>query len=118
MNLDEVAIADEQSHHIVRVPLYPSDDVPEIVFRGARVEKVARGMAEIHGSIDQMCLTCKHAYAIVELVKDIQGLIRCSVVGSYEGTIVCCDLCDVAILAVTEFGIIVAGLCICRLRRR
>lgn len=98
--------------------LDPARDVGKVSLCCPHVEKVAARVTVVHGFVDVVSLTLQHSDAIIELIKDSQGLVGGCIVGSYKRTVVSGDLGDVAILAAAKFRVVVARLSIGRLSRR
>lgn len=81
----------------------------EVVGHGAGVEDVTGGVAEEDRAVGDVGLDLEHADAVVELVDDIVGLVGGGIVGLDEGRVVSADLGDVAVFAVAELDVQVAG---------
>jgi hypothetical protein len=60
-------------------------------------------------------LALNHADTIVELNSDTAILIGCKVAPDVKSSVVSDDLGDIAVLAVTELRVVVAGCGVCRL---
>ena len=90
----------------------PVRDVGEITFGGTCVQQIARSVTIGDGASGSivMSLTLKHSNAIVELIYHPELLVRCCVIGIHKGAVVSSDECDVGVLPITEFGIIIASL--------
>jgi len=113
--LDEVAVDNEEGHDIVGVVADPIADFVELLEVSTSVQKVARGVTTEDGSVDVVRLALDHADTVVELDSDTAILVGCKVALDVESGVVSDDLCDVAVLAVAELRVVVAGCGVCRL---
>jgi hypothetical protein len=113
--LNEVAVDNEECHNIIGMVANPIAHFVEFFEVSASVQKVARGVATEDGSVDVVCLALNHTDTIVELNSDTAILVGREIAGNVESGVVSNDLGDVAVLAVTELRVVVAGCSVCRL---
>lgn len=112
--LNEVAVDNEEGYDIVWVVADPIADFVELLEVSTSVQKVARGVTAEDRSVDVVRLALNHADTVVELNSDTAILVGCKVALDVEGGVVSDDLCDVAVLAVTELRVVVARCGVCR----
>lgn len=72
----------KEDTHIIRMPLDPACYVGKVALGGTSVQEVTAGMTIVHSSVDKVGLTLQHTNAIVQLMDDVQSLIRSRVVGN------------------------------------
>jgi hypothetical protein len=113
--LNEIAVDNEECHDIIGMVANPIAHFVEFFEVSASVQKVARCVATEDGSVDVVRLTLDHADTVVELNSDTAILVGCKVARDVESGVVSDDLGDVAVLAVTELRVVVAGCGVCRL---
>lgn len=91
---------------------HPLSDFGEVGFYGSGVEEIARGVACVHGSVYVVGLELEHADAVIQLSGDAQGLITSGIISDSEGRVVRADFSDIRVASCTEFGVVVAWLCV------
>ena len=74
-------------------------------------------MAEVDCVVNPMRFGLEHADSVVQLGEDWKLLVRGSIVGADEWTVVRCDHCDVAKFSSAEIWVAIARLGIGGLRR-
>lgn len=71
-------------------------------------------MTTVDGVVDQVCLALNHTDAVVQLDGDTAVLVGSEVARLVESSIVGTNLGNVAVLAVAELRVVVAGCGVCR----
>ena len=112
--LNKIAVDNEKCHNIIGVVADPIAHFVELFEVGASVQKLARSVATVDGSIDIVSLALNHTDAVVELNSNTAILVGCKVASDVKCGIVSDDLGDVAVLAVTELRVVVTGCGVCR----
>ena len=107
--LNEIAVDNEECHDIIGVVADPGGHLVEFADVSASVQKLARSVATKDRSVDVVRLALNHADTVVKLNSDAAVLVGCKVALDVESGVVGDDLSDVAVLAVTELGVVVAG---------
>lgn len=107
-----IAVLEQDCDNVKTVGRNPVLDFGEPVCDGASVEDVARGMAEVRDAVVgiPVHLTLKKPHTVVELLRHIQGLVGGEVSRPHEGRVVASHHGDVAVFAVAQLYIVVAGL--------
>lgn len=107
-----ITVLKQDCNNVKTVGSNPVLDVCEPICDTASVKDVARGMAEVRDAVVgiPVHLTLEKPHAVVELLRHIQGLVGGEVSRPHERRVVASHHGDVAVFAVAQLHIVVAGL--------
>lgn len=105
-----VGVYDQEGDYIVGIRFDPCRDGFELALIGAGVQEGTGRVATVDCVVDIVRFALDHADTVVQLGCDVVFLVTESVASNIESGIVSTHFGDVAVLSVTEFGIIVACL--------